>query len=352
MFDAARYVVRPTDTLRCAAALIDRNKAGIALVLDDDGRLLGTITDGDLRRAMLRGDSLDTVVEEVIARPRPAPVTAPADADRHVLLSLMQERRVRQVPLLDESERVVDLVLLDQLLEDPSLPVTAVLMAGGPGTRLRPLTDRVPKPLLPIGGKPLIELAVDNLRAAGVRRVIVTTHYLGRAIADHLGDGGNQQVAIEYVHEENPLGTAGALSLIEPSADPLLVVNGDILTRLDYGALLAFHHEHGADMTVTAREYRFQVPYGVLHTDGVHLQRIVEKPEHKVFVAGGVYLLNPSVLQFLNPGERCDMPALIERLVEGGRTVVTFPIREYWRDIGHLEAYEQAQADHAELWAQ
>jgi dTDP-glucose pyrophosphorylase/CBS domain-containing protein len=352
MFDADRYVVRSTDTLRCAAALIDRNKAGIALVLDDDGRLLGTITDGDLRRAMLRGDSLDTLVDEVIARPRPAPVTAPADADRHALLSLMQERRVRQVPLLDESERVVDLVLLDQLLENSSLPVTAVLMAGGLGTRLRPLTDGTPKPLLPVGGKPLIELAVDNLRAAGVRKVIITTHYLGSAIADHLGDGCNHQVAIEYVHEENPLGTAGALSLIERTADPLLVVNGDILTRLDYGALLAFHQEHAADMTVTAREYHLQVPYGVVQTNGVHLRGIVEKPEYKFFVAGGVYLLNPDVLQFLTPGERCDMPTLIERLVDGGRTVVTFPIREYWLDIGHLEAYEQAQADHADLGAQ
>jgi dTDP-glucose pyrophosphorylase/CBS domain-containing protein len=352
MVDEERYAVRSSDTLRRAAALIDRNKTGIVLVLDHEHRLLGTITDGDLRRAMLRGDSLDTLVADVLAVPRPAPVTAPQDADRHTLLHLMQERRVRQVPLLDSDQRVVDLVLLDQLVDSPPLPVTAVLMAGGLGTRLRPLTDHVPKPLLPVGGKPLIERAVDNLRASGVRKVIVTTHYLGSAIADHLGNGCDHHVAIEYVHEEDPLGTAGALSLIESTDTPLLVVNGDILTQLDYGALFAFHQEHGADMTVTAREYHLEVPYGVLQTDGVHLRSIVEKPDYRFFVAGGVYLLNADVLKFLVTREHCDMPTLIARLVEAGRTVVTFPIREYWLDIGHLDAYEQANADHAEFRAQ
>lgn len=342
------YLVRPSDQLRRAAEVIDRNKAGIAVVVDDTGRLLGTITDGDLRRAILKGSSLDIPISSVLTHRTEAPITASVSQDRGTLLPLMQEKHIRQLPLVDGQGLVVEIVTLEQLVAKPPLELTAVVMAGGFGTRLRPLTDQTPKSLLPVGGKPMIELIVDRLCAAGVRRIVITTHYRAEDIERQLGNGGDRQADISYVLEENPLGTAGALSLISPRQEPLLVVNGDILTQLDYRALYLFHMDDGAEMTVTAREYHIQIPYGVIETDGVRLRSIVEKPEYRFFFAAGVYLLNPSALQLLNPGERCDMPVLISRLTAAGRSVATFPVREYWLDVGHLEAYEQAQIDHAQ----
>jgi dTDP-glucose pyrophosphorylase len=340
-------LIAPGESLRRAAEIIDKNKAGIAIAVDENGRLVGTITDGDLRRAMLNRKSLDSSVREILAERAYPPVTASVDADKQTLLAAMQSKHVRQIPLLDSENRVVDVALLSQLLETPYLPVTAVVMAGGFGTRLKPLTDTVPKPLLPVGGTPLIEMMVDQLCAAGVKRFIITTHYLADRIEELLGDGCSRQISIRYLHEETPLGTAGALSLIDQPSEPLLVVNSDILTRLDYGALMAFHHEVGAEMTVASREYHIQVPYGVLKTEGVHLRSIIEKPDYRFLFAAGVYLLNPDVLQHLTRGESCDMPTLIARLMEKGQEVATFPVREYWLDIGHLDSYAQAQSDHA-----
>lgn len=342
------YLIKPTETLRRAAEIIDQNKSGIAVAVDDARHLVGTITDGDLRRAMLDRQSLDTPVSTLLAARTTPPVTASVDSDRAALLGRMQASHVRQIPLLDSENRVVDIVLLNQLLETPYLPVTAVVMAGGFGTRLRPLTDTVPKPLLPVGGTPLIEMMVDQLRAAGVKRFVITTHYLAERIEEHLGDGSSRDISIKYVHEDSPLGTAGALSLIGKQSEPVLVVNSDILTRLNYGALLAFHHEVGAAVTVAARDYHIEVPYGVLQTDGVDLLGIVEKPDYRFFFAAGVYLMNPDILDHLEHGDFCDMPTLINRLIAKDVRVATFLVREYWLDIGHLDSYAQAQSDHAD----
>lgn len=296
---------------------------------------------------MLDRQSLDTPVSTLLAARTTPPVTASVESDRQALLARMQASHVRQIPLLDSVNRVVDIVLLNQLLETPYLPVTAVVMAGGFGMRLRPLTDTVPKPLLPVGGTPLIEMMVDQLRAAGVKRFVITTHYLAERIEEHLGDGATRDISITYVHEDSPLGTAGALSLIGRPSEPILVVNSDILTRLNYGALLAFHHEVGASLTVAARDYHIEVPYGVLQTDGVKLRGIVEKPDYRFFFAAGVYLMNPDILDHLDHGNFCDMPTLINRLIAEGVEVATFLVREYWLDIGHLDSYAKAQADHA-----
>jgi dTDP-glucose pyrophosphorylase/CBS domain-containing protein len=342
------YLIRPTDSLRRAAEIIDQNKSGIAVAVDSAGHLVGTITDGDLRRAVLNRKSLDASIEELMTSRSSSPVTASVGCDKHTLLGIMQSNHVRHLPLLDAQDRVVDIALLSQLLETPYLAVTAVVMAGGFGTRLRPLTDTVPKPLLPVGGTPLIEMMVDQLVAAGVKRFVVTTHYLAERIEEHLGDGISRQVSIDYVHEVTPLGTAGALSLIEKPSEPILVVNCDILTRLDYSLLIAFHHEVGAKMTVAAREYHIQVPYGVLKTEGTRLHGIIEKPDYRFLFAAGVYVLQPEVLDHLVRGETCDMPVLISRLLANGVELATFPVREYWLDIGHLDSYAQAQSDHAE----
>lgn len=349
MTNIEKLFVRPDDPIREVIACIDRNVKGIALVVDAERHLLGTITDGDIRRAILAGLSLDLPVTELLARkatsPYPRPVTAPASTSHESLLELMQTRSVRQIPLLDDDGCVVDLMTLDELAPPRVLPLQAVIMAGGPGTRLRPLTEQLPKPMLPVGDRPLMELTIERLRQAGIRRVSVTTHYLGERIAEHFGDGSAFGVELNYVSEEQPLGTAGALGLVQTSGEPLLVINGDILTRMDFRAMLAYHRKHRADLTVAVREYDFQVPYGALECDGPFVRALREKPVLRFLVNAGIYLLEPSVSQYIPAGQRFDMPDLIQTLLDQGRPVVSFPILEYWLDIGHHAAYAQAQED-------
>jgi NDP-sugar pyrophosphorylase family protein len=223
--------------------------------------------------------------------------------------------------------------------------LSAVIMAGGYGTRLRPLTDDMPKPMLPVGDRPLLERTVRRLREAGIQDVRVTTHYLGDRIASHFGDGKAFGVDITYLNEDRPLGTAGALALVNRPAGPLLVMNGDILTNLNFHALLAFHREHRADATVAVRKYDLTVPYGVVECEGTQVKALQEKPTERFLVNAGIYLLEPTVLGCIPPGERFDMTELIQVLLQQGRTVVSFPIVEYWLDIGRAEDYERAQSD-------
>jgi dTDP-glucose pyrophosphorylase len=328
---------------------IDRNAEGIALVVDEERRLIGTVTDGDIRRAILAGMDLDSPVQALLElrapTAHPSPLTAPVGTPDAELLRMMNEYTLRHIPLLDETGRVVDVALLSDLVKEYELPLTAVVMAGGYGTRLRPLTEEVPKPMLPVGGRPLLELIIEQLRQAGIRRVNLTTHYKGELIAQHFGDGRNFGLELHYVKEDQPLGTAGALGLLDSSDEPLLVINGDILTRVDFRAMLDFHREQEADMTVAVRQYEFRVPYGVIETDGIVITEISEKPVVRYFINAGIYLLNPGLCRFVPNGQPYDMPDLIKRLVAEGYRVVSFPIREYWLDIGCIEDYQKALAD-------
>ena len=343
------YCIGPSQTLREAMACIDRNGEGIALVVDDERHLLGTISDGDTRRAILAEVDLDLAVSDLIARAReggqPAPTTAPVETPAHELLHLMNERVLRQIPLVDGEGRVVDLALLSDLARSYELPLTAVVMAGGFGTRLSPLTDDLPKPMLPVGGRPLMERIVGQLRDAGVRRVNLATHYRGDLIASHFKDGGDFGVEVEYVHEDQPLGTAGALGRMEHAEDPLLVINGDILTHVDFRAMLHFHREHMADMTVAVRESKVTVPYGIIDVEDTRVVKISEKPTLRYLVNAGIYLLNAEVCARVPRDRPYDMTHLIEDLVADGAQVVAFPIHEYWLDIGQMEDYERAVSD-------
>ena len=345
--DLSRLCVGPESSIREGMACIDENDAHIALVVDGSRRLLDTITDGDVRRAILAGIDLDSPLSVLLERrstsPYPEPVTARAGTEPGALLQIMRDRRVRQLPLLDASNRVIGVVTRLELAAGEPLPLHAVIMAGGYGNRLRPLTDSLPKPMLPVGEKPLMELIVEQLRDAGVSVVNVTTHYKGDVIADHFKDGSGFGVAMSYIEEKEPLGTAGALSLLEKTDSPLLVINGDIVTRVDFRAMLDFHQEHEADMTVALKPYEIKVPYGVVDCDGVSIRGISEKPNVKHFINAGIYLLNPDVLDYIPTGESYDMPELVNRLGEMGRRVVGFPVREYWLDIGQIEDYHRAQ---------
>jgi dTDP-glucose pyrophosphorylase/CBS domain-containing protein len=347
--DLSDLTIALDSSIRQAIASIDRNEQGIVLVTDEDGRLVATITDGDVRRAMLAGHSLDAPVKELLTRrvdsPYPEPVTALVGTEHGVLLQLMQERYVRQVPLLDTDGRVAGLATLDDLLPDQVLPLQAVIMAGGFGTRLRPLTEDLPKPMLPVGDRPLMELLIEQLRQAGIQRVNVATHYMAEKIIEHFGDGRDFGVELNYVTESRPLGTAGALGLMQAPQEPLLVINGDILTHMDFRAMLAYHQEHEADLTVGVRKYDLNVPYGVVESDGAFVQGLVEKPLLSFFVNAGIYLLEPAVHHYIPNDQRLDMTDLIQLLLNAGRPVVSFPILEYWLDIGHHADYTQAQED-------
>ena len=347
--DISRLCVSPDVAIHQAITCIDENRRGIALVTDEEGHLLGTITDGDIRRAILAGQTMDAPVSDLLARkaalPYSTPVTAPVGTDLLTLLQLMQEQVVRQIPLLDENERVADLVVWNDVLPVQALSLQAVIMAGGQGTRLRPLTEDLPKPMLPVGGRPLMERIIEQLRQVGIRRVNVTTHYKPEKIIEHFGDGHAFGVDLNYVNEDLSLGTGGALGLMPPPAEPLLVINGDILTQVDFGAMLAFHQENHALMTIAVRRYEMQVPYGVIECEGSRVQKLSEKPHLGFLVNAGIYLLEPAVFQFMPQGQHFNMTDLIQWLLDADQIVASFPIHEYWLDIGQHADYAQAQED-------
>jgi dTDP-glucose pyrophosphorylase/CBS domain-containing protein len=348
--DLARLLISPAQTLQEVAACIDANAQGIALVVDDNQHLVGTVVDGDIRRAMLANISMDTPVAEILKRKTAqyaVPVSAPLGTDTEALAELMKTRSVRHVPLLDEHDRVAGLFTMqDMLLDAPPLNVQAVLMAGGSGTRLRPLTENLPKPMLPVGDRPLMERIVGQLRAAGITHINVTTHYLPEKIEAYFGDGSAFGVIIRYVPEDQPLGTAGGVGLIETSDMPLLVMNGDLLTDLDFRAMLDFHREQRAWLTVAVRQYSLTVPYGVVESEGGFVRDLTEKPSLNFFVNAGIYLLEPAAHRLIPSGERMDMPDLIQKLLDMERPVASFPIREYWLDIGQHADYQRALDDY------
>ena len=334
--------------MREVIARIDRSALGIALVVDGDRRLIGAITDGDVRRALLAGQHLDATAEQLLgakaeAAPR-VPITAPEGTSKAELLDLMHRHDLRHVPLLDRDGRVAGIELLSNLVNEYSLPLRALVMAGGYGTRLRPLTDDRPKAMLPVGDRPLLEVIVEQLQQAGIRRVNVATHYKSDLIEQHFGDGRDFGVDIDYITEDAPLGTAGALAKLPPSDQPILVMNGDILSRVNLVAMLDFHRSHRAEMTVAVRPYRFQLPYGVVRTDGVTVTGLDEKPLMTYQVNAGIYLLNSAVCRLVPPDTRYDMTDLIARAVDDRRTVVSFPLHEDWIDIGRSEDYQRAQS--------
>lgn len=349
MRDLESVLVPPEATLRTVMRCIERSGKGVALVVGGDRRLLGVITDGDVRRAILADVSLETTSAALLAERRTRgeaePVTAPAGTNDADLLQRMSELYLRHLPLVDVDGRVDGLACLSDLARDYDVPLRAVVMAGGLGTRMRPLTDLVPKPMLPVGGRPLLERIVEQLRDSGVRRLNVTTHYRAKVISDHFGDGSDFGVDIEYTHEDEPLGTAGALALVDARDDELvLVVNGDIMTQVDFRAMVDFHRDHGADMTAAVQRYEYVLPYGVVHSAGPDITGVIEKPRWSHFVLAGIYLLGADVCDLVPSGQHCDMPDLIARALAGSRRVVSFPIHEYWADIGQPEDYQRVAA--------
>jgi len=331
-----------------AAKALDRSPRKLVLVVDDDGRLVGTVSDGDIRRALLRLIPIDAPVTQIM---NASPVVLHPGEDVRPIIKEMNSRLIRHLPVVDERGRLVDLEDIGHPSRIAGRPNTVVIMAGGKGTRLAQLTKECPKPMLKVGDKPLLETIIERLKAQGFYNFCISLNYLGEIISDHFGDGSQWDVNIRYVRETEPRGTAGALALIPaPPDEPLVILNGDILTQMDFGALLAFHEEHGASATVCLREYQFQVPYATVELDGARINRLLEKPVQSFLVNAGVYCLNPDVLAVVPRDRAVDMPDLLNTLLSEGRTVGSFPIHEYWLDIGQMQDFQTAQSDYERLF--
>lgn len=343
MKDLKKILVRSDTPVIEAMQQLDKGAAQIVLVTDECGKLLGTVTDGDTRRALLRGVTLDVPISIVMNK---TPLTIGAEASREEAIALMRKHTIHQLPVVDGFGHVIELITLDEALRGAQQETLVVLMAGGLGSRLRPLTETTPKPLLPIGGRPLLEITITNLARQGFGRFLISVNYKADMFREFLTDGKRLGVEIDYIEENERLGTAGALRLLpaRPSA-PILVMNGDILTNFDGQQLLSFHRTHGAVATLCVREYQWQIPYGVVQIENGRLASIHEKPTRREFVSAGINMLSPEALDLIPPCGSFDMPALMEAVSAAGSPPAIYPLREYWLDIGHLEDLQRAQND-------
>jgi dTDP-glucose pyrophosphorylase len=347
MAELSAFTLSLGESLRAAMEAMTRSGKQIVLVVDADQRLAGVVTDGDIRRAMLRGASLDAKMDEVVNR---KPLVGPAGLSATEALQIMRARSVRHLPLLDAERRVADMLRLEDLVAVPPLRSRAVIMAGGEGRRLRPLTESTPKPLVEVGGKPLVELMIERLRRAGMMDITIALHHKSELIRERLGDGSRLGVRIDYALEPSPLGTMGALTLLRDRLDaPFFVVNADILTKCDFRAMWEYHRcQDGAAMTVGVSLHQVNIPYGEFTLHEGRVTRVEEKPHKEFPVNAGIYLLDPSAIGQIPPGKFFDATDMIRALVDGGRVVAAYLIREYWLDVGRLPDLEKANRDVAE----
>lgn len=344
-----KCIVSPETTIGEAIEILDRSGVGILLVCNRQRRILGVITDGDIRRAILKSISFS---ERCILITNKKFTYVKEGTSKKEALQIMDHGKnffVNHLPVINNDGIVTGLLLRRDLINDKKLPLQAFIMAGGLGKRLRPLTDEIPKPMLKVGNKPILEHIVGQLCDTGIENIKISTNYLKDKIIDYFGNGNNFGVNIEYVKEEKPLGTAGSIGLVDTPTEPLLVINGDVLTGVNFKAMFDFHVENEADMTVGVRKYEFQVPYGVIESDGHRICTLKEKPIHEFFVNAGIYLIQPPMLSYIHTEKSYDMTDLVNELLQRRKNVVSFPIIEYWVDIGLPEDFKKANGDFYEL---
>jgi dTDP-glucose pyrophosphorylase/CBS domain-containing protein len=335
-----RLCVSPAASLRETLRVIDDGAVAFAFVVDPERRLLGTVSDGDARRAILRNVALDAPIEGVMnASPK---VARPDEPDAR-LLERMLAQHVRQMPLVDAGGKLVGVRLLDELVKPRTRPNWAVVMAGGLGERLRPYTAMVPKPLLMVGNQPILERMLRQLRSHGFEKVFLSVNFLAEKIEGYVQDGSAFGLSVDYLRETSRLGTAGSLGLLpERPRDPVVVLNADLMTEISVSALLDFHQEERAALTMCVTTYEIQVPYGVVEVDGSRVRSISEKPRQTWFINAGIYVLDPACFDLIPNGQPLDMPALVDDLLARKKTVASFPVRESWLDIGQLHDYQKA----------
>ena len=340
-------LLREDSTIKEALNIIDSGAMKIALVVDDDENLIGTVTDGDIRRGILSLLDLNNTIESIIFR---TPTVCRIDDSKEKILEVAIEGKFYQIPIVDKNGKLVGVEEVDELLKPNRKRSKVVLMTGGLGTRLRPLTDETPKPMLTVGGRPILESIISGFKKYGFTDIILSVGYKSEVIKNYFGNGSNFGVSIEYIYEDKRMGTAGALNFMSDLlSGPFFVMNGDLLTNINFDHMMSYHMENNSIATMGVRKYDFQVPYGVVKSEGINIESIVEKPVHKFYVSGGIYILDSKVLDFVPENDFFDMPTLFERMIDKNLKCISFPIREYWLDIGSHSDFSKAQID-IKLW--
>lgn len=342
MRDWKKTLIGPEATFRDALKVIDAAGAGMALIVDADRRLIGVLSDGDFRRALIRGAGLE---DPAVSAANREPVCIDQQQDRAATLAMLRAHSLRQLPVLDAERRVVGLTTVSDFLNLPVRSNPVVIMAGGKGERLAELTRDTPKPMLKVGPRPILDTIVGNLAGQGFRRFWLAVNYKADQIERHFGDGAALGLDIRYLREIRPLGTCGALALLPEPDEPVVVTNGDVLTKVDYGHVMDSHIEAGADATVVVRDYQMQVPFGVINAADGRILRIDEKPTQSFTISAGAYVLSPTALRLVPRDAYQDMPALLADMIAAGLTVRQQWAEGYWMDIGRPPDYAQANAD-------
>ena len=334
-----KILVSPVSSIQDALKVIDNESLQLALVVDIGNRLLGTVTDGDIRRALINGVALSHPISEIMST---TPTVVDCSTSKNQLLELMNAKQLNSIPILDNGI-VVGLETLHHITQKTKYDNPVFLMAGGFGTRLKPFTDHCPKPLLKVGDKPILETVLLSFVKSGFHNFYISTHYLPEMIKEYFGDGKKWGVSISYIHEEQPLGTGGALGLLPKDLPdlPIIMMNADVLTKVDLKALLAFHNENDANATMCVREYEYQVPFGVIESEGSKIISMVEKPIQRFHVNAGIYVVGRKIIEQVKNNEVVDMPTLLERSLD--ESVLMFPFHEYWLDIGRIDDFNRAQ---------
>jgi dTDP-glucose pyrophosphorylase/predicted transcriptional regulator len=344
MRDIEKLKLNIDATIKEALQIIDKAALQIAVVVDEENTLLGTLTDGDIRRGLLKGLHLESSIEAIVFK---TPTIAKISDTKEDILKIALSKKLHQIPIVDENGKIVGLQEIRELIKPQHKMNKVILMVGGLGTRLRPLTEDTPKPMLKVGNKPILQTIVEKFAEYGYTNIVMCVNYKSHIIQNYFGDGSQFGVTIEYILEEQRMGTAGALSLLkERPNEPFFVMNGDLLTNVNFEHLHEYHTANSAMGTMCVREYDFQVPYGVVNIEESNIVSIDEKPVHTFFVSAGIYMFSPEVLAYIPENEFYDMPTLFEALIKEGKKSVSFPLREYWLDIGRIEEYEKANSEY------
>lgn len=337
----SKILINPDNTLEEAIQALNSGGRRIVIVINRDSRLLGIITDGDIRTALLEKMGMETKAEEFM---NSNPYLATEEESKESILEKMHERNILAVPIIDSKGRIKALETIHETIKTPRIENPVILMAGGYGKRLHPLTQETPKPLLKVDSEPILETIIKQLADFGFYNFFISTHYKSRMISDYFKDGSQLNVKIDYIHEKEPMGTAGVLTLLpeEFSEFPIILMNGDLATELDFKSLLKNHNESNSTITICVVEYDFQVPYGVIEMKKSKVKNIVEKPTHKFFVNAGIYIINPEVIAELTDPSYLDMTDLLKERIEKGNGINIFPLFEKWLDIGRITELNKA----------
>ena len=342
-------IITTKDTsIKDVIKIIDKSAKQICLIVDENLRLIGTVTDGDIRKGLLNNISVSDSVNRISNK---NPVSAHINDSREQLINIFRAKKIHQIPIINNDKTLVGIELLDDLFPSEKFTNTVVLMVGGLGSRLKPLTNDIPKPMLKIGGKPILETIIEGFAKSGFSKIIMCTGYKSEKIQKYFMDGAKFGVNIEYVNEEKKMGTIGALTLLKQKPkDPFFVMNGDVLTNVNFKKMLNFHLKNKSKATMCVRTYDYTVPFGVVTCSDEKIQSIDEKPTQSFFVNAGIYLLDPECIELIPNNEYYDITSLFQKIIDSGANTTAFPLQEYWLDIGRISEYDQANAEFKQLF--